>query len=1181
MQYSGITLSPGFVITAATDPQFNYVTALLHGDGTNAGQNNTFLDSSPNNFTITRNGSTTQGSLAPYSTLWSNFLNTGDKLTASASSAFDLSGSTWTIEFWMYSLATPTSGNQCRMLMAGSNGDAAGWDISYDNTGYLGFYRPYGGGPVGIATPASTIALNTWYHVAFVCNAGSARIYINGVSVAGPVTITLPTSASQTLRIGYDDVGTVNFQYNGYISNLRIVKGTAVYTSNFTPPTTPLTAITNTSFLSCQSNRFKDNSTNNLTITPTATPSVQRYSPFGTTTQYDPATIGGSAYFGTTTDYLTVPSSSNFAFGTGDFTVEAWLYPTSAPNAGGTFFIVGSTTNGFIFGYQNATSWGAASNGGSWFITSTTLPTLNAWNYIAITRSSGTAYLFLNGTLLTSAASAQNFPAMSTYIGHPSTNLSVNGYLSNLRALQGTALYTTSNTPPTTPLTAITNTALLLNFTNGQIYDNAMMSNFVTVGSAQISTSIFKYGTGSIALNGSTDYLSTPASPNFAFGSGDFTVEAWLYRTGGGTSTGSVVLNQSITGATSNTAFYFGAGNDGMALYLSTTGTSWTNSITTGVATTLSTWSHVVWQRRSNVLEIYLNGVLQTVTGGTAAFSGTIFTSTRTVEIGTQNAAGSWFTGNIDELRVTKGYARYTANFTAPTSQFPSTGDITPGVLNYLVVGGGGGGGVNTASGGGAGGLVTSTSGFAVGSTYTVTVGAGATAVSSASPGTGVNGGTGTSSSVTFNNPITYAASFNGSTQYLTTNYSLNWSTLGSYTLEFWVYLPSLAANQTFFSTGPGTSGYTVFYVYSTGSVGVGINGTNEIVTATGAVVAGQWTHIAYTYNATTTTIYVNGVSKITGTTAVYANNSGNFVIAGSNSTGSVTGYLSNIRLSKLVVYTANFTPPLSPLTSTQLVNVNGAGSAAITGTQTALLTLQNATIVDNSTNAYTITNSGSVTTSQTISPLDTVVAYGGGGGSSGGTGGTTIGGNGGSGGGGNGTAGAGTTGQGFFGYSDGFSGGGGAGATGGAPGGTGPTSYTGGSGGIGATTTIITTAQATSATVGQVVGSSVYFAGGGGGSGDYRNRTGGVGGYGGGGTGSNVQGAAGGSGTVNTGGGGAGSSYSTSSQGNGGAGGSGVVILSYPATLPTAASTTGSPTIYTTGGYNTYIFKSSGSITF
>ena len=55
---------------APSDPNFENVVLLLHGDGTNGGQNNTFVDSSTNNFSITRNGNTTQGSLSPYGNLW-------------------------------------------------------------------------------------------------------------------------------------------------------------------------------------------------------------------------------------------------------------------------------------------------------------------------------------------------------------------------------------------------------------------------------------------------------------------------------------------------------------------------------------------------------------------------------------------------------------------------------------------------------------------------------------------------------------------------------------------------------------------------------------------------------------------------------------------------------------------------------------------------------------------------------------------------------------------------------------------------------------------------------------------------------------------------------------------------------------------------------------------------------
>ena len=731
MNISGVNFTGGFVVSPAVDNQFNYVTALLHGDGVNAGQNNTFLDSSTNNFAITRTGSTTQGSYGPYGSLWSNFLNTGDKLTASASSAFDLSGSTWTIEFWMYSLATPTAGNECRMIMAGANGDAAGWSISNFNNGSIGFFRPYGGGPVGIATPASTIVLNNWYHVAVVCNAGSARIYINGTQAAGPVTISLPTSASQALRIGYDDVGTVNFQYNGYLSNLRIVKGTAVYTAAFTPPTAPLTAITNTSFLTCQSNRFRDNSTNNLTITPTGTPSVQVFSPFGATTQYYSSVIGASAYLNGSTDCLNTPSSSSFNFNTGAWTIEGWFYLSAFTSDDRLFTVVSSASSQYGIYVRSGTIYL-----GVFGVSEASIGTItrNIWTYLAFVKQSGSATVtcYVNGVSAGSTG-AYTFPNTNCnlYIGGSPANyaqLTTKGYISDVRVVNGTALYTGTFTPPTTPLTAITNTQLLLNFTNSQIFDNAMMNNLVTVGNAQVSTSIYKYGTGSLYFDGTGDWLvPTNLLP---LGSGDFTVEMWLYpnATYSGTYAG---LLDSRTSADGAGLVYFG--------YTGTANQIGWKDNTTFVVTgtvTISTWNHVAIVRRSGTMTMYING-----TSTSSAANSTNYTVAFRL-IGSSFDPFS-LNGYIDELRITNGIARYTSNFTAPTSQFPSTGPIpiaTP-TVEYLVVAGGGGGGATVAGGGGGGGFRTAT-GFAVSSGVGITVtvgggGAGATSVSGTAGTTG------------------------------------------------------------------------------------------------------------------------------------------------------------------------------------------------------------------------------------------------------------------------------------------------------------------------------------------------------------------------------------------------------------------------------------------------------------
>tara|TARA_R100001443_G_scaffold23338_1_gene35529 strand:- start:6010 stop:10308 length:4299 start_codon:yes stop_codon:yes gene_type:complete len=174
---------------------------------------------------------------------------------------------------------------------------------------------------------------------------------------------------------------------------------------------------------------------------------------------------------------------------------------------------------------------------------------------------------------------------------------------------------------------------------------------------------------GVVKFDGSGDYLEIPDSDDFDFGSGDFTVEAFVEGARGGGRTGSVVLSQSIGGAASNSAFYFGAGTDGTSLYLSTSGSSWTNFVECSTSSTLHNngFHHVVWQRRSNTLEIYVDGILQPVTGGNASFTGTIFNSSRVVDVGRQSTSGSNFNGFISNLRVVKGTAVYTGNFTPPT----------------------------------------------------------------------------------------------------------------------------------------------------------------------------------------------------------------------------------------------------------------------------------------------------------------------------------------------------------------------------------------------------------------------------------------------------------------------------------------------------------------------------------
>jgi hypothetical protein len=651
------------------DPQFNYVTMLLHGDGTNGAQNNTFLDSSTNNFTITRNGNTTQGSFSPYGSNWSNYFNGSSTLNVANNAVFTLPAD-FTIECWIFQ----TGAFQNRLIISK-------WPTEYyiftQASGVIGFaWGPFNAsglfGGALLLSGSNAFALNAWTHVAVVRNSNTFTLYVNGVSISTATFSTGGTDSGSPVTIG--DYGSGGFAFEGYISNARIVKGTAVYTANFTPSTTPLTAITNTSLLTCQSNRFVDNSTNNFTITRNGEVSVQRFNPFGASTAYSTSVIGGSGYFDGSGDSLTTASNTAFAFGTGDFTWESWIYLNDISSQRTIYN--SNITDGFIININSGTVT-VRQFGVTDLLNSAGSINPNTWNHIAVSRSGTTLSLWLNGSRSAGGTitNSTNFTQNGLLIGVNDIGAGyVVGYISNLRVVKGTAVYDptqTTITVPTAPLTAVSGTSLLLNTTNGAIFDNAMMNDLETVGNAQISTSVVKYGTGSLYFDGTGDDLSAPNLVINSLGSGAFTIEMWVYRLGngsGGSSAYDALLGSNVDNATSNYGVYV-TRSSGVINFFSSAGlVSSSNSLSN------STWTHIAICRTSaNNLQIFINGV----SGYSATYTGT-GTLTFPFFVASDNTSNgnSNFYGHIDDLRITKGYARYTANFTPPTAAFPNIGPV-------------------------------------------------------------------------------------------------------------------------------------------------------------------------------------------------------------------------------------------------------------------------------------------------------------------------------------------------------------------------------------------------------------------------------------------------------------------------------------------------------------------------
>lgn len=144
-----------------------------------------------------------------------------------------------------------------------------------------------------------------------------------------------------------------------------------------------------------------------------------------------------------TGDGLGVASSSDFAYGTGDFTIEMWIYINSW--AANTLFIWSDATNSIQFARDGSTSgWGLVRIGYGFVVKHTTLPTAGAWHHIAVSRASGTTRLFLDGSIVASASDSGNYAQDDYSIGG-----NVNGYIDELRISKGVARWTANFTPPT------------------------------------------------------------------------------------------------------------------------------------------------------------------------------------------------------------------------------------------------------------------------------------------------------------------------------------------------------------------------------------------------------------------------------------------------------------------------------------------------------------------------------------------------------------------------------------------------------------------------------------------------------------------------------------------------------------------------------------------------------------
>jgi len=666
---TGQTTTDGFVgyisnfkVTPAalTSGQLDYSATPTVSSPTNSSlmvlQSNRFVDNGPNALAITVGAALTVQSFSPFSprtvtpTSYSGYFDgTGDYLTAPYNSAWDFGTGNFTIECWLY----PTTAGTLRVISASftSSGNA-GWSFELTTGNLLTFYAQ---GSYR-ATSSASVPVNTWTHVAVSRSGSTLKLFVNGVESSSVTYSASIAGLSGLLAISGTQSG--GSLFTGYQSNFRIVNS-AVYTAAFTPSTSPLTAITNTSLLTCQSSTFIDNSTNNFTITVNGDAAPRKFNPFGDTitsgVEYSVDTVGGSMFFDGTGDYLNW-SNSIFTFGTDDFTVEAWVYVTGSADFG-IFGVGGASAGSYGLYWINSTSkfqstrYGDTAGAG----TTTNAYAKNQWIHVAAVRIGGTARIYVNGVLDSGATYSMGSVTNSgAYAGAIWNSASAAGYISNLRFMRGKALYTTNFVPPVAPLTPVADTSLLLNGTSGGIIDYTGKNNLETVGNVQLRSNIVKYGNTSMYFDGTGDYLYIPSSINYGYGTGNFTIEFWLYLNSTGLQT---ILSHLSSNPQVKPHIYY---SSGVRFYVNGA------DVITGGAVTVSTWTHIALSRSGTSTKLFING---TQSGSTYTDSNNYGTSSPLIiaDYGVPVTGTNMLNGYIDDLRITNGVARYTANFTTPS----------------------------------------------------------------------------------------------------------------------------------------------------------------------------------------------------------------------------------------------------------------------------------------------------------------------------------------------------------------------------------------------------------------------------------------------------------------------------------------------------------------------------------
>lgn len=629
---------------------------------------------------------------------------------ASANWAFP-SGTKFTIEFFVKITAYNTNGG--RLLTAGGGVTAYNsttgvhWQIV---TTSAGIYVEAWNGTTNQSCGGVAIPLNTWTHIA-ICYDGASGITgwkdgLLGWEATCPIAA---PSSTPTLMIGAvaGDITSSTYFFSGFIDELRITKGINRYTAPFAVPTAEFSESSADQYFGlvkalCHFNGLSGSTTlvdsspiNNVVTAYGDCKLTAAQGAFG----YDPGSV--ASFDGVApVDYLSLAQTGDFAFGNQDFTLECWFNTTAQTIYTDYTVVFYASTAGINLGVRFSSQ--EASSTLTWTVLdalwanlygitgSSNLTLKDAWHHLAFVRKGGLCRCFLDGqrmtvgsgvgstgTQVTEWTDTTAIGSLTLIIGH-----TFKGYIDDFRVTSGYARYVDSFIPPQANLSlldpSLDTTTKLLHISAEGLDNSTVVTDSSTylraisvAGNAKISTAQFKFGASSLYLDGTGDYIAMSSRDDLKLKYDDFCVEAWIYT---------VDNNFTIMDYWQSAPGYWkwGVNAAGKMVWWQGTGIVLTGALSVNTGT----WKHVAVSRMNGNLMMFVDGARD---GQFYSFYDLSKSPPQLAiggQVNTRDAAQD-MVGYIDEVIITKGYAKYFQDFQAGAVV---SGDVDPYLANVSLL---------------------------------------------------------------------------------------------------------------------------------------------------------------------------------------------------------------------------------------------------------------------------------------------------------------------------------------------------------------------------------------------------------------------------------------------------------------------------------------------------------------